>query len=147
MFTLSNQPLDPNKLREGLATPESGAFASFEGIVRNHSEGKKVVALEYEAFPVMAQKEADKIFSEVRQKFDIIDLKCAHRIGKLNVGEMAVWVGVTAGHRDEAFKACRYMIDELKKRLPIWKKEFYENGDSGWVNCESCQIHVQGRSP
>lgn len=123
-------------LKENLCSSHAGAFCSFEGWVRNHNEGKNVSALEYEAYEPLCQKEAQKIFQEARQRFDTIDMKVVHRVGKLNVGEMAVWVGVTAGHRDDAFKACRYLIDEIKHRLPIWKKEYYTNGDSGWVNCQ-----------
>ena len=67
--------------------------------------------------------------------------RCVHRVGLLELGECAVWIGVASPHRDEAFKACRYIIDEIKVRLPIWKKEHYVNGDSGWVNCERCAAH------
>jgi molybdopterin synthase catalytic subunit len=67
---------------------------------------------------------------------------CIHRVGILEIGDLAVWVGVSAGHRDEAFKACRYIIDEIKHRVPVWKKEYYSGGDSGWVNCEACANHT-----
>ena len=106
MFVLTKQPLEQLNLKTGLTTHESGGFASFAGLVRNHNEGKEVIALEYEAFPLLAEKEANKIFKEARAKFKIINLKCVHRIGKLKIGEMAVWVGATAIHRDEAFQAC-----------------------------------------
>ncbi len=135
MFLLSPTPLKKLILKHKLTSPESGAFASFEGLVRNHNDGKKVIALEYEAFDKLAIKEAQKIFEEAKAKFDVIHAQCFHRVGKLELGEMAVWVGVSASHREDAFKACRYIIDEIKTRLPIWKKEYYENGDSGWVNC------------
>ena len=142
MFSLSQQPLEQINLKDGLAAPEAGGFVCFEGLVRNHNEGKEVVALEYEAFPELAQKEADKIFAEAKVKFDINQAKCVHRIGKLNIGEMAVWVGATATHRDAAFAVCRFIIDEIKTRLPIWKKEYYASGDSGWVNCQACSHPV-----
>ena len=118
----------------GRQAGEAGAFCAFEGRVRNHSDGRKVIALEYEALDPLCQKEAGKIFQEVGKKFNVLNVTCCHRVGKLSVGEMAVWVGVSASHRDDAFKACRYIIDEIKARLPIWKKEFYADGDSGWVN-------------
>jgi len=141
MFTLSSTPLEEMDLREGLISESAGAFSCFEGLVRNHNEGKTVVALEYEAYKPLCEREARKIFEEVKQKFDVIAVRCFHRTGKLSVGEMAVWIGVIAPHRDESFKACRYLIDEIKSRLPIWKKEHYENGDSGWVACEACTAH------
>ncbi|VAX36026.1 Molybdopterin synthase catalytic subunit MoaE [hydrothermal vent metagenome] len=138
MFQIFSKPLESINLREGLASNEVGAFVCFEGLVRNHNEGKKVIALEYEAFSALCDKEAAKIMQEAYEKFNIFNAKCFHRVGKLDIKEMAVWVGVTSAHRDAAFEACRYIIDEIKFRIPIWKKEYYENGDSGWVNCEEC---------
>jgi molybdopterin synthase catalytic subunit len=76
--------------------------------------------------------------AEAIARFGVARAACVHRVGELAVGELAVWVGVSAPHRDEAFRACRYIIDEVKHRLPIWKKEHYLDGDSGWVNCERC---------
>ncbi len=116
-----------------MSSPQAGAFVSFEGWVRNHHQGKKVVALEYEAHQKLCLTEANKILAEMKKQFDVLDARIVHRIGRLKVGEVAVWIGVTASHRDQAFKACRFLIDEIKQRLPIWKKEIYANGDSGWV--------------
>lgn len=115
-------------------SPQAGAFCAFEGWVRNHHQGKKVVALEYEAHEKLCRAEANKILAEMKKQFEVLDARIVHRIGRLDVGAMAVWIGVTSSHRDQAFKACRFLIDEIKKRLPIWKKEIYANGDSGWVN-------------
>lgn len=133
-FYLSLKKLEDEALKIGLDDPKTGALVTFEGVVRNHNEGRRVIALEYEALESLAQKEAQKIFAEVKKNFNVLDIRCFHRVGKLTIGETAVWVGVSAVHRDEAFQACRYIIDEIKKRLPIWKKEYYENGDSVWVN-------------
>ncbi len=138
MFKLISSSLENSNLRESFPNSEAGAFVNFEGRVRDHNDGKKVVALEYEAFEKLCLKEAEKIFQEVRHRFDVIEIICVHRVGRLKIGEIAVWVGVSAPHRESAFQACRYIIDEIKKRLPIWKKEYFENGESGWVNCE-CQ--------
>lgn len=138
MFLLSPTPLEKLILKNKLSSVESGGVTTFEGLVRNHNDGKKVIALEYEAFEKLALKEANKILKEAKSKFEVLEAKCFHRVGKLSIGEMAVWVSVSAAHRDSAFKACRYIIDEIKTRLPIWKKEYYKNGDSGWVNCEQC---------
>lgn len=133
-FNLSSIPLEQLNLKQDLVTDSSGALSSFEGIVRDRNEGRQVTALEYEAYPELCEKEMQKVFHEVKQKFKVIQVNCFHRTGRLKVGEMAVWVGVTSGHRDDAFKACRFVIDELKDRLPIWKKEYYTEGDSGWIN-------------
>lgn len=148
MFILTPKPLEFLDIKSGLATQKAGGFVCFEGLVRNHNDGKDVVALEYEAFPLLAEKEANRIFDEVRTKFKISNAKCVHRTGKLNVGEMAVWVGVAAEHREDALQACRYIIDNIKTRVPIWKKEYYARGDSGWVNCDACQhASIQPESP
>jgi adenylyltransferase/sulfurtransferase len=137
-FRFSRTPIDANALRAQLADPTCGGYASFEGLVRNHNEGMSVRHLEYEAFEPLAVKEGERIIAEAVERFGIEHASCVHRIGDLAIGEMAVWVGVSARHRDEAFRACRYIIDEVKHRVPIWKKEHYQNGDSGWVNCERC---------
>jgi sulfur-carrier protein adenylyltransferase/sulfurtransferase len=141
-FRFSPVPFDTQALRESLADPGAGGFAAFEGWVRNHNEGQVVSRLEYEAFEALAVKEGERILEEARQRFPILQAACVHRIGALGIGELAVWVGVSAPHRDEAFAACRYIIDEVKQRVPIWKKEHYLNGDSGWVNCERCAAPV-----
>ena len=124
-FELSSEPIDVPQLRARLLDPTCGGYASFEGWVRNLNEGERVTALEYEAFAPLACKEAERILSEAAGRFGIDHAACVHRMGKLAVGELAVWVGVSARHRDEAFRACRYIIDEVKHRLPIWKKEHY----------------------
>jgi adenylyltransferase/sulfurtransferase len=94
--------------------------------------------LEYEAFETLAVKEGERIVAEAIRRFGVTRAACVHRVGTLGIGELAVWVGVSAAHRGEAFAACRYIIDEVKHRVPIWKKEHYADGDSGWVNCERC---------
>ncbi len=142
MFRFSRDALDPAPLREALADRGCGGYASFEGWVRDQNEGQSVTHLEYEAFEPLAIKEGERILSEALERFGVEHAACVHRIGDLAIGEIAVWVGVSARHRDEAFRACRYIIDEVKHRLPIWKKEHYGSGDSGWVNCERCAAAV-----
>jgi molybdopterin synthase catalytic subunit len=142
-FSFSTTVIDSNELRKQLMDPTCGGFCSFEGWVRNNNEGHDVTRLEYEAFAELAVKEGQRIVEEAKQRFGIVNAACVHRVGLLEIGDMAVWVGVSSGHRDEAFKACRYIIDEVKHRVPIWKKEHYVNGDSGWVNCERCAEHAQ----
>ena len=131
-FRFSGAPFDTVALRESLADPAAGGFAAFEGWVRNHNEGHAVTRLEYEAFAELAEKEGARIVQAATEKFGVQRAACVHRIGSLAIGEVAVWVGVSAAHRDEAFRACRFIIDEVKHRVPIWKKEHYVNGDSGW---------------
>lgn len=137
-FRFEATAIDTNLGRQALQDPAAGGYASFEGWVRDHNEGLAVRRLEYEAFEELALKEGDRILGEAAARFPIKRALCIHRIGALAIGQLAVWVGVSAVHRGEAFDACRYIIDEVKHRLPIWKKEHYENGDSGWVNCERC---------
>lgn len=141
-FRFSHQPIDPTPLRAELVDTHCGGFTAFEGWVRDHNEGQQVRRLEYEAFEALGVREGEKIMAEARQRFGVMQVLCVHRLGDLDLKEIAVWVGVAAAHRDEAFKACRYIIDEVKHRVPIWKKEHYVSGDSGWVNCERCAAHA-----
>lgn len=136
MFQLSDKPLDFQSYLSQLRHSSNGAFVSFEGWVRDTHNGKCVTQLEYEALAPLCEGEAQKIFHEVQAQFYISHCVCLHRVGRLAVGEMSVWVGVSSVHRDEAFKGCRYIIDEIKKRLPIWKKEVFIDGTSIWVNCQ-----------
>jgi adenylyltransferase/sulfurtransferase len=137
-FSFSSGPLEPGRYREALEDRAAGGFASFEGWVRDHNEGRTVQRLEYEAFEALAVKEGERIVAEAVARFGVTHAACVHRVGPLAIGELAVWVGVSSAHRGEAFAACRYIIDEVKHRVPIWKKEHYTDGDSGWVNCERC---------
>ena len=137
-FSFSESPLDTAALQREVRDDTCGGFAAFEGWVRNHNEGHAVTRLEYEAFAQLAEKEGARIVAEAVRRFGVTRAACVHRIGSLAIGDIAVWVGVSAAHRDEAFRACRFIIDEVKHRVPIWKKEHYVNGDSGWVNCERC---------
>jgi molybdopterin synthase catalytic subunit len=138
MFDISEQSILIDDLRDQMMHPGSGGFCVFEGWVRNENEGRSVRRLEYEVYAPLAISEGEKVIAEAMQRFPFLSACCVHRSGLLEIGDCAVWVGVSAPHRDEAFKACRYIIDEIKTRLPIWKKEHYVDGDSGWVNCERC---------
>jgi molybdopterin synthase catalytic subunit len=141
-FDLTQEPIDTEAWRGRLFDKTCGGYAAFEGWVRDHNEGHEVVRLEYEVYDALARSEGLKILSEAVERFGVTRAACVHRHGGLELGDVAVWVGVAAAHRDEAFKACRYIIDEIKVRLPIWKKEHYVSGDSGWVNCERCAAHA-----
>ncbi len=134
-FSLSPVSVDTTALRAQLQHAGSGGFCSFEGWVRNSNEGRDVDGLDYEAYAELALSEGERIVEEAIHRYGVTDARCVHRTGSLHVGDLAVWVGVSAPHRDEAFRACRYIIDEIKHRLPIWKKEHYLVGESTWVAC------------
>lgn len=147
MFRLSATPLDPAALQRTLADIRAGACVTFEGWVRNRNEGQPVHSLEYEAYAPLAEKEGARILAEAREKFSVLGAVCLHRIGHLQLGDLAVWVGVTAEHRGAAFDACRYIIDEAKARVPIWKKEHYASGATAWINCATRGDHAGAPLP
>ena len=135
-FSISGAAIDFLRLRDTLLDDRVGAFASFEGLVRDHNDGRAVNGLRYEAYVELAEAEGTKILGEARERFALIGACAVHRIGELAIGDLAVWVGVTAAHRDAAFGACRWIIDEIKARVPIWKHERYADGDAGWLHPE-----------
>jgi len=133
-FSIEAAPFDIAPLRAALhQDPRAGAFATFEGLVRQHNEGRPVCGLRYEAYVELAEREGTQIVDEALAKYPILDARCVHRIGTLGIGDLAVWVGVASAHRGPAFDACRHIIDEVKARVPIWKHEYYADGDSGWL--------------
>jgi len=138
MIQISATDIDVENLRQQMTDPGAGGLCVFEGWVRNQNEGRTVERLEYEVYAPLAISEGEKVIAEAQQLFPHLQAICVHRAGLLQIGDCAVWVGVASPHRDEAFKACRYIIDQIKVRLPIWKKEHYADGHSGWVNCERC---------
>lgn len=140
---VSSDAIRPDALKRELCDPGAGAYASFEGWIRNENDGQRVLRLEYEVYEPLAIKEGERVLAEARDLYPLLHAACVHRSGLLELGECAVWVGVTSPHRDEAFAACRYVIDQVKIRLPIWKKEHYAAGHSGWVSCERCAAHGQ----
>ncbi len=133
-FGLSAGPIAVDALRGRLLRPDAGAYASFEGWVRDHNAGRPVRGLRYEAYPALAEAEGERIAEEALARFAVADLHCVHRTGELAVGELAVWVGAVAAHRDAAFAACRFVIDEVKARVPIWKFERYADGEAHWLH-------------
>jgi molybdopterin synthase catalytic subunit len=146
-FSLHHTALEPQQLIAALRRPDCGGYVTFEGTVRNHNEGRAVRRLEYEAFAPLAVREGERILADACARFGLERAHCAHRVGALDIGAIAVWVGVGAVHRGEAFEACRYIIDHVKHSVPIWKKEYYEDGDSGWVNCEHCAEAPEPQRP
>jgi molybdopterin synthase catalytic subunit len=146
-FRFTQTAIDTRSARAELQDLGAGGYVSFEGWVRETNEGRQVTRLEYEAFQELAVKEGDRIIAEALRRFPVKHAMCLHRVGSLALGDMAVWVGVSSAHRGEAFDACRFIIDEVKHRVPIWKKEHYLSGDSGWVNCERCAQVPQHSHP
>ena len=137
MILLTDAQLDPAALQAAVAAPGNGGLAFFAGAVRDRHEGKAVVAVTYEAFRPLAEKILAEIAAEAEAATGA-KLAIAHRTGRLQVGELSVFVAAGAPHRAEAFEACRRAIDTLKDRVPVWKKEHYADGTSGWL--EGCTL-------
>jgi molybdopterin synthase catalytic subunit len=133
-FCLASETIDALAETRRLDDAGAGACVTFEGWVRNHNEGRRVESLEYQAYTALAASEGEAILAAAMTRFPLRGARAVHRTGHLAIGDMAVWVGVSADHRDEAFLACRWIIDEIKSRVPIWKNEHYADGDSGWLH-------------
>ena len=131
-FKINSQAIDPIELKRSLEADSAGACVTFEGWVRDNNDGAAVVALEYEAHAAIAEEEGAKIVREALERFEVSAARCEHRVGKLAIGDCAVWVGVTAVHRGAAFDACRFVIEEIKRSLPVWKRERFADGEE-WV--------------
>lgn len=134
MFTLSSEPIHSDRLRRECSLHTAGAVVVFEGVVREFSQSRKVTKLAYEATQALANAEYELIVQEAMRRYPVLWTRCVHRIGEVPPGETAIWLGVACGHRAEAFEACRFIIDEIKARLPVWKKEIYDDGESEWIN-------------
>lgn len=146
MFELSTAPIEIEPRRRALMREDAGGYCAFEGWVRNHHLGKEVVELTYEAYAPLALKQGRTVLDEARKHYDILDTAAVHRIGDLRPGELAVWVGVCAAHRDAAFEACRAIIDDIKATVPIWKHECYADGSKVWVDPADCGCAKNQRS-
>jgi molybdopterin synthase catalytic subunit len=125
---LVREPIRVAELVAGLKSPEDGAVAVFEGIARNHSRGRKTLYLEYEAYESMALARLRELATAMRTQFAVDCVTLVHRLGRLDIGQTSVFIGVSAAHRGAAFDACRFGIDTLKRTVPIWKKEYFEDG-------------------
>jgi len=139
MPLLVREPIDVPALRDRISRPEDGAIVAFEGVVRNNARGRQVLYLEYHAYEAMALKKIAELESRARQLFAIREIDIVHRLGRLEHGECSVAIIVAAAHRAPAFEACRFAIDTLKKTVPIWKKEFYEDGEV-WIEGNPSEI-------
>jgi len=132
MIRIVESKIDREEIVQSVSTPESGAIATFDGMVRNHAREKPVTHLHYEAFPEMALKEMEKIRAEALLRWPLNGMAIVHRVGRMEIGESSVFIAVSSAHRKDAFEACRFAIDTLKTTVPIWKKEHYEDGEV-WI--------------
>jgi molybdopterin synthase catalytic subunit len=133
MAFLGTDPVELGPLLEAVQSPERGGVASFVGLVRNHHGGRPVLRLDYSAYAPMAEAECARIVAEAEARWQVA-IALRHRVGSLEVGDVAVAVAAGSAHRDEAFEACRYVIEEVKRRVPIWKREYYSDGTVAWVD-------------
>ena len=135
LYKLVREPIDPAALVRHVRAPEDGAVITFDGCVRNHSHSRTTLYLEYEAYESMALSKIREIGAHIHEKFPIHRVAIAHRLGRLEIGETSVFIAVSSPHRPAAFEACRFAIDTLKRTVPIWKKEYFEDG-AVWADGE-----------
>ncbi len=135
LFEVTSQPLDPERLRHHVRKDESGAVILFFGDVRNNSRGRRVLHLEYDAYPEMAEGMMRKLADEVMARWSLTDIAIQHRTGRLEIGETSLLIAVSSPHRKEAFEACHHLVDRFKQVVPIWKKEVWEGGEV-WIEGE-----------
>jgi molybdopterin synthase catalytic subunit len=138
MFRVTNQLIDLDELVRYVSDPEAGAIATFIGTTRNHNEGRKVIALDYEAYPEMAEKELARIGADANKQWPLCRMAIVHRLGPVQIGDASVIIAVSSAHRDAAFAASRFAIEEIKKTVPIWKKEVFEGGEV-WIGTQTGQ--------
>jgi molybdopterin synthase catalytic subunit len=134
MICLTKDPIDYYGLTEQVRRPDCGGVVTFLGTVRDLTDGRVTTALDYEAYPEMAEKKMAEIEEETRNRWPVGDMMIVHRLGHLGIGEVSVAVAVSCPHRAQAFEACRYAIDRLKELVPIWKKENWADGTTEWVH-------------
>jgi molybdopterin synthase catalytic subunit len=133
-FALLDVAIDESRLRAMLDDDSCGAFVSFEGRVRNHNNASSVERLSYYGYEELAINQGRQIIEEAKSKFEITHAIAIHRIGALEIGDIAVWIGVVSSHRYPAFDACRWILDTVKADIPVWKQEYYEGADSKWLS-------------
>lgn len=142
MFRVTDKPIDLQELVDFVTDPGAGAIATFIGTTRNNNEGRKVIALDYEAYPEMAEKELARIGAEAAKRWDICKMAIVHRIGPVQITQASVMIAVSSAHRDAAFAASRFAIEEIKRIVPIWKKEVFEGGEV-WIGSQTGQPFAQ----
>ncbi|MDP6823271.1 MAG: molybdenum cofactor biosynthesis protein MoaE [Dehalococcoidia bacterium] len=132
MIIITDQPLDPNVLTDAVRDDSDGAVITFEGVTRNHNDGRGVEYLEYEAYRPMAEEKLQELIDEIKERWEIDRVAVAHRIGRVDIGELSLVIAVSAAHRRPAFESTLHFIDRLKQVVPIWKKEYFEGGEV-WI--------------
>ena len=135
LFEVTAEPLDPQRLTSAVRKDESGAVALFLGVVRDNSRGRRVLYLEYDAYPEMATRVMRRIAAEALERWPLTDVAMQHRTGRLEIGETSLLIAVSSPHRKEAFEACHHLVDRFKETVPIWKKEVWEGGEV-WIEGE-----------
>ncbi len=133
-FALLDTAIDENRLKAMLEDDGAGAFVCFEGRVRNHNNATQVERLTYYGYEDLALNQGRAIIAEAKERFEILHAVAIHRIGALEIGDVAVWVGVVSAHRYPSFDACRWILDTIKADIPVWKQEYYDNADSKWLS-------------
>ena len=133
MFKITYEIITEAQVREVVESPETGAVVLFLGTVRNNTDGRQVKHLEYDAYTPMAERKMAEIGQEILEKWGIKHVAIIHRVGKLEIGEVSVAVGIASPHRKDGFEACKYAMDRLKQIVPIWKREVWLDGDAEWV--------------
>lgn len=136
MFRITDKPIDLQELVRFVSDPGAGAIATFIGTTRNNNEGRNVIALDYEAYPEMAEKELARIGEDASKKWQICRMAIVHRLGPVQIADASVVIAVSSAHREAAFAACRFAIEEIKRTVPIWKKEVFEGGEV-WIGTQS----------
>jgi molybdopterin synthase catalytic subunit len=136
MFRVTDEAIDILEVIRAVVRPEAGALITFIGITRNSNEGRRVTSLEYEAYPEMAVEELERLGTETRRRWQISDIAIVHRVGEVEISDPSVVIAVSAPHRQAAFEACRFAIEEIKRVVPIWKKEIFEGGEV-WIGTQS----------
>lgn len=133
-FALLDEAIDEQRLKQMLQDDQCGALATFEGWVRNHNNDSEVTSLTYYGYEKLAINQGKLIIEEAKRLFDIENAVAIHRIGELQIGDMAVWVGVSSKHRYPSFDACRWILDAIKADIPVWKQEYYQHEPSKWLS-------------
>jgi molybdopterin synthase catalytic subunit len=136
MFRVIYGPIDLQELVRFVTDPEAGAIATFIGTTRNNNDGRTVIALDYDGYVAMAEKELARIGEDAKKRWQICRMAIVHRLGPVQITEASVVIAVSSGHRDAAFAACRFAIEEIKKTVPIWKKEVFEGGEV-WIGTQT----------
>ena len=144
MFRVTNVSIDLQELVRYVTDPEAGAIATFIGTTRNNNDGRTVIALDYDGYTQMAEKELARIGDEAKKRWQICRMAIVHRLGPVQITEASVVIAVSSGHREAAFAACRFAIEEIKRTVPIWKKEVFEGGEV-WIGTQTGETLVPKR--